>query len=103
VADLRLGQELRLGGDAVPAFLGGDAAARQDLDPALLPTPGGVVRLLHGARDGIVPVAVSESYVRHHPAAALSRPDCGHFALIDPRSAAWTSVLSALDDLSRTG
>jgi hypothetical protein len=44
-------------------------------------------------------VEVSESYVRHHPGAVLTRVDCGHFALIDPRSAAWPIVLEALDDL----
>ena len=100
VADLRQGQELALDGDAVPAFLGADAVARPDLDPARLPAPGGAVRILHGTGDGIVPVAVSESYVRRHPAAVLTRLDCGHFALIDPRSAAWTAVLEALDDLA---
>ena len=37
VADLRRGQELGLDGDAVTAFLGTDAEARPDLDPARLP------------------------------------------------------------------
>ncbi len=96
VADLRLGQELGLDGDAVPAFLGEGAAARPDLDPARLPTPGAPVRILHGTEDRIVPIAVSESYVRHHPRAMLTPVDCGHFALIDPRSAAWPTVLEFL-------
>lgn len=96
VADLRLAQELRLDGDAVPAWLGEDAAARPDLDPVRLPAPGAAVRLLHGTRDAIVPVQVSESYVRHHPEAVLGRLECGHFALIDPRSTAWPAVLDAL-------
>jgi acetyl esterase/lipase len=99
VADLRRAQALQLDGDAVPAFLGEDAAARPDLDPALLPTPLGPVRIVHGTEDGIVPVEVSESYVRHHPGAVLTPVDCGHFALIDPRSAVWPMVLGALDDL----
>ncbi|HZB20611.1 MAG TPA: alpha/beta hydrolase [Blastococcus sp.] len=96
VADLRLAQELRLDGDAVQAFLGDDAAARPDLDPVRLPAPQGAVRILHGTGDAVVPVEVSESYVRHHPATVLTRVDCGHFALIDPRSAAWPVVLDAL-------
>jgi acetyl esterase/lipase len=100
VADLRLAQELRLDGDAVPAFLGEDAAARPDLDPARLPTPAGPVRIVHGTQDGIVPVEVSESYLRHHPGALLTSVACGHFALIDPRSAVWLTVLRALADLS---
>ena len=100
VADLRLAQELRLDGDAVPAFLGEGAAARRDLDPARLPRPGAPVRILHGISDRIVPVGVSESYVRHHPGAKLTAVDCGHFALIDPRRPAWPAVLAALDELA---
>jgi hypothetical protein len=42
---------------------------------------------------------VSESYVRHHPGAVLTPVASGHFALIDPLSAAWLTVLRALDDL----
>lgn len=102
VADLRLAQRLRLDGDAVPAFLGEDAAARPDLDPAVLPAPTGTVRIVHGTGDGIVPLQVSESYVRHHPGAVLVAVDCGHFALIDPRSAAWRTVQGAVDDLAGT-
>jgi len=100
VADLRRAQALRLDGDAVPAFLGDDAVARPDLDPARLPAPGGAVRLLHGIGDEVVPVEVSESYARHHPATVLTRVDCGHFALIDPRSTAWPVVLDALEGAS---
>ncbi|MGY1802381.1 alpha/beta hydrolase family protein [Blastococcus sp. SYSU D00922] len=100
VADLRLAQELRLDGDAVTAFLGEDAAGRPDLDPAALPSPAGAVRIVHGRDDGIVPVEVSESYLRRHPAAALTRVDGGHFGVIDPWSPAWPAVLRALEDLA---
>ena len=99
VADLRRAQELRLDGDAVPAFLGQDADARPDLDPARLPAHPGRVRIVHGSGDAVVPVGVSEAYLRRHPAAVLTPVACGHFALIDPRSAAWPTVLAALDDL----
>ncbi|WP_324277882.1 alpha/beta hydrolase [Blastococcus brunescens] len=99
VADLRRAQELRLDGDAVPAFLGQDAGARPDLDPARLPTPAGRVRIVHGTGDAVVPVEVSEAYLRRHPDAVLTPVECGHFALIDPRSAAWPTVLAALEDL----
>ena len=98
VADLRRAHARRLDGDAVRAFLGDDAAARPDLDPARLPAPEGTVRILHGTGDDVVPVEVSESYARHHPATVLTRVDCGHFALIDPRSTAWPAVLDALED-----
>lgn len=101
VADLALAQELRLDGDAVTAFLGDDAAARPDLDPARLPAPAVPVRILHGTADGIVPLRVSESYRERHPGAVVTTVGCGHFALIDPRSRAWPAVLEALHDLGR--
>ncbi|TYP88917.1 alpha/beta hydrolase family protein [Blastococcus xanthinilyticus] len=100
VADLVRAQELGLDGDAVVAFLGGDAATRPDLDPARLPAPAGAVRILHGDGDGVVPAEVSRSYARRHPAAVLTEVPGGHFAVIDPRSAAWPAVLGALEDLA---
>ncbi|RBY97602.1 alpha/beta hydrolase [Blastococcus sp. TF02-8] len=96
VADLGLAEALGLGGGAVAAFLGGAAAERPDLDPVRLPTPRGAVRIVHGTADEIVPIEVAESYVRAHPAAGLVRVDGGHFAVIDPASGAWSSVLDAL-------
>lgn len=99
VADLRRGQALGLGAGAVVAFLGQDAASRPDLDPVRLPTPLRPVRIVHGTGDGIVPVEVSESYVQHHPGAVLVEVRAGHFALIDPRSTAWPTVLHALEHL----
>lgn len=101
VADLLLAQELALDGDAVPAFLGDDARNRPDLDPARLPAPAARVAVVHGRDDGIVPVAVSESYCRQQPTADFVAVDGGHFGLIDPRSAAWPRVLEALDGVSR--
>lgn len=103
VADLRLGQALGLDGDAVAAFLGEDAAARPDLDPARLPAPAAPVRIVHGTGDAVVPVALSESYVRRHLAAALVPVPAGHFAVIDPRAAAWPAVLAVLEHLGRPG
>ncbi|WP_346618433.1 alpha/beta fold hydrolase [Blastococcus montanus] len=101
VADLRRGQALGLDTDAVPAFLGQDAAGRPDLDPARLPAPAGPVRIVHGTDDRIVPVEVSEAYLRRHPRAGLTVVPAGHFAVIDPRSTAWPAVLGALEDLCR--
>ena len=65
-----------------------------------MPAPGGAVRIVHGTGDDIVPVEVSESYLRAHPAAALDRVEGGHFAVIDPESTAWPTVLAALDALA---
>ncbi|MDK3256931.1 alpha/beta hydrolase [Blastococcus capsensis] len=99
VADLRQGQRLGLGNDAVLAFLGQDAAGRPDLDPARLPAPAGAVRIVHGTEDGIVPIEVSECYLRRRPGAVLLPVPAGHFAVIDPLSVVWPTVLATLEEL----
>ncbi|MGY2084048.1 alpha/beta hydrolase [Blastococcus sp. SYSU DS0539] len=103
VADLRRAQALGLGSGAVRAFLGEDATARPDLDPVRLPPPAVPVRIVHGTGDEIVPLELSDSYVAAHPAAVLVAVAGGHFAPIDPRSAAWPAVLAALAALGREG
>lgn len=101
VADLVLAQDLALDGDAVRAFLGGDAHNRPDLDPARMPAPAARVAVVHGRDDGIVPPAVSRSYCRQQPSAELIEVDGGHFGLIDPLSPVWPTVLEALERVSR--
>jgi acetyl esterase/lipase len=101
VADLVLAQDLALDGDAVRAFVGGDARDRPDLDPARMPAPTARIAVVHGRDDGIVPLPVSGSYCRQQPAAELIDVDGGHFGLIDPRSAMWPRVLEALAGVSR--
>ena len=97
VADLRMAQASRLDGDAVPAFLGASADDRPDLDPARCP-PAVPVTAIHGTRDSLVPLALSESYA----AAAASDvrlvalPGTGHFELIDPNTDAFRQLLSVL-------
>lgn len=97
LADLALAEALGLGAGAVPAFLGGPAASRPDLDPAVGPEPSGAVVLVHGANDRVVPTAVARSYTDRHPGTSLVEvAGAGHFALIDPRSPAWHTVVRAL-------
>lgn len=100
VADLVLADELDLDTDAVRAFLGCRAVDRPDLDPARQPVPDVPVRILHGERDSLVPIAVSRSYAAATGVPLDSLPDCGHFELIDPRSTAWPHLVSALDSLT---
>lgn len=101
VADLRLAHELTLDGGAVPDFLGAEASTRRDLDPTRLPAPTGATVLVHGVLDEIVPITVAESYAVAHPGSRLVRvPGAAHYAVIDPRSAAWPTVLA---ELSRLG
>ncbi len=97
VADLALADRLSLGRGAVPAFLGQAAADRDDLDPARLPDPDVPVALVHGAEDAAVPIEVSHAYLARHPAGRLVEvPRTGHFALIDPISAAWPIVVGTI-------
>ncbi|WP_035804125.1 alpha/beta hydrolase fold domain-containing protein [Kitasatospora mediocidica] len=97
VADLDGAHRLRLDGDAVAAFLGGPPQDRPDLDPALLATPVTPVVIVHGDEDEVVPVKTNDAYARAHPATRrMQLTGAGHFALIDPLSAAWPLVVGAL-------
>lgn len=101
VADLRLAQQLHLGDGAVAAFLGADAAARTDLDPLRSPTPRIAATILQGDEDATVPPAVAQSYRRAHPPVRLRvLRDCGHYAVIDPLSAAWAAVVEEIEALA---
>lgn len=97
VADLRLAHQLQLDGDAVTEFLGRSAADRVDLDPARLAGPRTPAAIVHGTEDAVVPIGVAESYSAAHPATRLAPvTGAGHYALIDPRSAAWPVVTAEL-------
>jgi acetyl esterase/lipase len=110
VCDLARAHELQLGADrrggAVDALLGGSpgqvpgryAAA----DPMRLPPPPVPVTLIHGTRDGAVPVELSRRYAAHAPEARLVElSGVGHFEPIDPLSPAWGAVLDALEAMDR--
>lgn len=101
VADLCLAGKLNLGDGAVAAFLGGDASARTDLDPAHLPSPPVATTLLQGDEDTTVPPMVARSYLRARPQVRLrALPDCGHYAVIDPLGAAWPAVVAEIERLA---
>ncbi|MBN2431011.1 MAG: alpha/beta hydrolase [Acidobacteria bacterium] len=96
-------------GDAVRQLMGGTPADvgeryHQASPREQLPLPDIAVRLVHGRRDIIVPLAQSESY------RVLSRTNrgnvqlsvidpAGHFELIDPDSGAWQMVRRAVFSL----
>ena len=108
VVDLRLASDLGLGSGAVEAFLGATPSEAPEAyaaaDPAVL-TPAVPVALLHGRDDEIVPLGISESYLRRqvdhgHPEVALRPVEaCGHFGLIDPDHPAFDEVLAAVSQL----
>jgi len=100
-ADLQLAQQRNLGDGAVQAFLGEAARARRDVDPKLLPSPRIPVTIVHGELDDSVPLEVSQSYVATHPATRLVRlPGTGHFAVIDPLSPVWATVVAEVANLT---
>lgn len=98
VVDLQRAYELHLSNDAVVEFLGGTplevADHYREADPMKL-----AVRvpqfLIHGAKDNIVPPALSSEYVaskaKEH-AKLVAIADAGHFEIVDPRSQAWAEV-----------
>jgi acetyl esterase/lipase len=100
VADLRLALERNLGDGAAARFLGAPTCP-DNLDPRRLGAPSVATTLVHGVEDEIVPLALAESYRAAYPRVRLvSIEAAGHFALIDPLTSAWPTVLEELDALS---
>ena len=96
VADLRAASTEQLGDGAVGELLGPDGSL-DDLDPAQLPAPTMPTVLLHGDLDDEVPVEHSRRYVAAHPSARLVElPGADHYAPIDPRTPAFTTLLAVL-------
>jgi len=114
VLDLRTAALNQVGGDVVPQLLGGAPAqvpqryaAADPTERAALAVAAGVpVRCLVGDQDDIVPAGQSNAYVAAarsagatHAQAAVVRVPGDHFALIDPSTPAWTTILHELTDL----
>jgi acetyl esterase/lipase len=100
-ANLALAHELKLGGGAVKSFLGSAPELHPAVDPMQLPAPFAAVTIVQGLDDEVVPAAVARSYCAAFPETRLvAVPGAGHFSLIDPQQAAWSSVLEALSELS---
>lgn len=96
-ADLQMAYAMELGEKAVERFLGVDPIHRPDVNPMHLAAPKTKVTAIQGAADEIVPPAVTLSYCTAFPNTRLvSLADCGHFALIDPQSSAWASVVEEI-------
>jgi acetyl esterase/lipase len=108
--DLREAWRLRLSGGVVRELLGGTPEQVPERYAAASPAeliPLGVRQLLiHGADDDIVPLSISEGYREvatesGDDIALLALPNTDHFAVIDPDSAAWPGILSAVLPLFR--
>ncbi len=109
VADLAEAYRLDLDAGAVAALLGGGPAdvpeRYAEADPrALIPSTIRTV-VMHGTLDQQVPIALSRAYVATAQQAGadmhlVELPECEHFGLIDPTSAVWPKITSALRSLN---
>ncbi|MFI9640435.1 alpha/beta hydrolase family protein [Micromonospora sp. NPDC051925] len=108
VADLAEAYRLDLDSGAVAALLGGGPTDHPEryavADPRCSVPPRTRTVILHGTEDRQVPVALSRSYAATARAASapvtlVELPECEHFGLIDPLSAAWPQVRAALQSL----
>lgn len=97
VTDLDEAVAERLGGDAVRDWLGDTPGAVERLDPTRLlavdPDRAEHLHLVHGDRDGTVPVTQTEGFAA--PRTVLRGAD--HFDLVDPSSRHWPAVTGLLD------
>ena len=53
------------------------------------------VAIVHGTEDDVVPATVSRAYV-HEGVRLIELPGVEHYAVIDPHSTAWSTVVGAL-------
>ncbi len=109
VCDLRAAARLGLGDGAALAFAGGTPGERPGVyaaaDPALRLPAGVPLLLLHGDADDRVPIEQSRVYAELARAAGdrcelVELPEVDHFALIDPRSTVWETLVERLDRLA---
>lgn len=108
VCDLESAARERIGDGAALEFLGGTPEERPEAyaiaDPLRLLPSAVHVLLVHGDADDRVPVEQSRAYARAARAAGdrcelLELAGVGHFAVIDPRTPAWTNVAEHLETL----
>ncbi len=103
VGDLRAAARENLGDGATQALLGGapdEVPERYDAaDPAtrFARRPACDVVVVHGTEDDVVPVGNSRGLAARYPFVDLRElAGIGHFGPIDPMSAAWPAVVSAV-------
>ncbi len=110
VADLRRAWELELSEGAVAELMGGtpdQVPDRYEMVSPIERVPIGIPQILiHGTADEDVPLEISERYVsaaraRGDEARLIPIPGAGHYELIDPGTAAWESVVAAVQSLLR--
>lgn len=101
VTDLRRAFDLHLGNGAAAEFLGGSPDEVPDRYASASPLELLPIRtpqlLIHGTRDDIVPVELSERFSEASKnCELLPLPGADHFDVIDPRSPYWPVVMARL-------
>ncbi|GAA4210058.1 alpha/beta hydrolase family protein [Actinocatenispora rupis] len=103
VCDLAETYRRRLDLDAARALMGGGPGQLPEryaaVDPARLPAPDAPTVMLQGPGDGRVPIVLTREYARTHDVPLIELDGADHFAVIDPESAAWPAVVTALTHL----
>lgn len=109
VCDLETAARERIGEDATVQFMGGTPDEVPELyaaaDPLRRLPTGASVLLVHGDRDGRVPLAQSRAYLRAaqnegERCELLELAGVDHFDVIDPRTGAWGAVAGRLRELA---
>jgi acetyl esterase/lipase len=96
VLDVRRAWELQLSDHVARDFL------RDDIELAKVASPierlplGVPALLVHGGRDDIVPLEISERFARASGATLVVEPDEDHFGHLDPQSPMWQAVVKWL-------
>jgi acetyl esterase/lipase len=99
VLDLQEAWKLHLSNDAVVELLGGTPTEvpqhYKAADPVHLAIPHAKQWVVHGTKDDIVPIEISQSYVaskRSEHVEFCGIPDADHFDIVDPKSQAWNVI-----------
>jgi acetyl esterase/lipase len=96
VLDVRRAWELKLSDHVARDFL------RDDIENAELASPierlplGVPALLVHGGRDDVVPVEISERFARASGATLIVEPEEDHFGHLDPENPMWQAVVKWL-------
>ncbi|RVX42780.1 prolyl oligopeptidase family protein [Nonomuraea polychroma] len=112
VCDLAEAARLRIGDGAALDFVGGTPEQRPELydlaDPMRRLPSGTPALVVHGTDDDRVPPELSRRYAEAahkagDPCQLLELEDVGHFEVIDPRTATWSTIVQGFEAVVETG
>jgi acetyl esterase/lipase len=96
VLDVRRAWELGLSEGVAREFLRGDIELANVASPIERLPLGAPALLVHGGRDDIVPLEISERFARASGATLIVEPDEDHFGHLDPENPMWQAVVKWL-------